>query len=124
MTQLTPGNITWLILYLICVIAVVAGLTRGRNQAVESYGTESAQREWDDWRATAGEQTAGEGPLGPVQRRVPRSEIPPALALMNDHFVGCLVFSLIMTTALFATTMFLVRGIFSRPETTNKASGS
>ena len=94
------------------------GLVHGRHQALQLYGSESAQKDWDVWRKTASRQTGDVAIVdGQVERREPRSELPPALALMSEHFASCLVFSLVMVTALFVTMMFLVRGIFSSPET-------
>jgi hypothetical protein len=47
---------------------------------------------------------------GPVKRRVPGSLEPPALVLMRDHFAVCLGFALLLSTVLFGTFMFFVRG--------------
>ena len=94
------------VVYLACVTLVVFGLTRARDSVVETFGTEDARTEWQDWRTAAGEG------IGPVERDEPQSDLPPAYVLMRDHFNACLGFSVLMTTVLFAAFVFMIRGAF------------
>lgn len=99
-------KILTLVAYVICVALVVLGLTRARDAVVETFGNETALTEWQKWRTVAGESE------GPVERREPKSDLPPAYVLMRDHFNACLGFSLLMTTVLFAAFVFMIRGAF------------
>jgi hypothetical protein len=96
----------WLLAYLAVMGAVVGGMLYGRRQAQLVYGTGEAQTDWDAWREGA-KQLAGEGP---VKRRPPQSAEPPALVLMRDHFAACLGLALVLTSILFGTFMFFIRG--------------
>jgi hypothetical protein len=45
-----------------------------------------------------------------VKRRAPKSAEPPALVLMRDYFAVCLALAIVLSTVLFGTFMFFVRG--------------
>ena len=97
----------WAVLYLIAMLAVVGGLLVARGRAMQTFGTAEARAQWERWREDVRQlppQTT------PTQRRVPRSTEPPALVLMRDHFTACLSIAVILSTALFVTTMVVVRG--------------
>jgi hypothetical protein len=50
---------------------------------------------------------------GPVKRRVPASQEPPALRLMRDHFGVSLGAAIVFGTLLFVMVMGAVQGAFS-----------
>ena len=110
MVSLLRSVAIWVAAYIVLVAAVVAGVFYARQQALATYGTAGAQAEWDAWREDA-RRLAEES--GPVKRRVPRSEAPPALVLMRDHFGVCLGLALVLSTVLFGTLMLFVRGAIS-----------
>lgn len=89
------------------VAAVVGALFRVRSTVTRVYGGESAQTEWDDWRTAAKEMSSSDGP---VKRREPKSAQPPALVLMRDHFAACLGLAVLLSSVLFATFVFFLRG--------------
>ena len=109
-------SLGWLLAYLTVMAMVCAGLVYGRQQALAVYGSESAQGEWNAWRADAKEMALG---AGPVKRREPKSLEPPALVLMRDHFVACLALALVLSSVLFCTFMFFVRGAIASTSTVN-----
>jgi hypothetical protein len=100
-------SLGWLLAYLTFIALVSAGLAYGRQQSLATYGTIAAQNEWDTWRSDAKDMSLG---AGPVRRREPKSLQPPALVLMRDHFAACLALALLLSTVLFGTFMFFVRG--------------
>ena len=104
------GNVTFRILacviYVACIAGVVFGMNRARSHLLAVYGTEQARGNWQNWRDAAGADA------GPVERDEPASELPPALVLMQDHFRTCLGFSLLLTTVLYLTLLFMIRGAF------------
>jgi hypothetical protein len=103
-------SLAWLLAWLTVMALVSAGVSYGRWQALQTYGTSQARAEWDSWRSDA--RKMAQGP-GPVSRRPPSSPEPPALVLMRDHFAVCLSLALVLTTVLFGTFMVLVRGALS-----------
>ncbi|MFO0905360.1 MAG: hypothetical protein U0939_20295 [Pirellulales bacterium] len=96
----------------VVIIAVVAGMLWARRAAIATYGTPAAQAEWEDWRREAAAQAESGGP---VQRKVPRSEEPPALMLMRDHFVPCLGAALTAACGVYGTFILLLFGASSTP---------
>lgn len=108
------SDLIWLQLYVALLAAVVGGLFYARHRALVIYGTDRAQVEWDAWREDAKSQAAGKGP---VIRRVPRSGEPPALVLMRDYFGVCLVIALGLSSVLFGTLVFFVRGVLNTSTT-------
>lgn len=100
-------DLIWLVLYAAVLAAVAGALVRARQNALATYGSDEAQTEWDQWRSDAKDMAMG---AGPVKRREPKSPEPPALVLMRDHFAACLGLALVLSTVLFGTFMFFVRG--------------
>jgi len=98
-------------------LALMASLTwlmfSLRDSTRAAYATGTAQAEWDEWRDEARRQSTDEGP---VKRRVPKSERPPALVLMEDFFAVCLVGVLFFSTLLYAATAYMAAGALRRGE--------
>ncbi len=96
--------------YVLVVAAVIFGLFRARRIALEIYGTPAAQAAWDEWVGDVKMRRAGD-----VPREVPRSDRPPALVLMQEHFVTCLVGALLVTSALYGSIAWLLYGAVTSP---------
>ncbi len=109
MTQ-RRGNIVFgivaFLVYVVAVVGVALAMNQVRSQVLSVYGTDQALENWQKWRDDAGNGD------GPVERHAPASELPPALMLMQHHFNVCLGFSLLLTTVLFMTLLFMIRGAF------------
>jgi hypothetical protein len=106
----------FLILAGLCYAAVMGallfGLYTARNSANQNFSTSDARRDWDDWRkSTETSDHTGR----PVQRSIPRSQEPPTLVLLRDHFGVCAAASICITSALFWTVAILLRGVASGP---------
>ncbi|MCR9119445.1 MAG: hypothetical protein NXI22_21135 [bacterium] len=112
MNIFTIANAVTLLLYVVIIAAVVVGFSWAANWAETTYQSEAAFEDWQDWRDEAKQQADGKGP---VKRRVPKSAAPPALVLAQEHYYSFLIISVVLTTALFATSAFLVRGVFLSP---------
>ena len=102
------SNVIWLILYFLMLAAIVVGFRRGRQFALARYGSDSAQASWEDWREDVRRTKAKKD--SPTERRIPKSQRPPMLVLMEDYYASCMVFSMVLSTALFLTTMFVAKG--------------
>lgn len=100
-----PSDFAWLALYLAMLASIVLGLYYGRQRAFAVYGTQEAQQDWNAWRDDAKKLEDG-----PVSRRMPKSGEPPALVLMRDYFGICLAIAVALSSVLFGTFVFLVRG--------------
>ncbi len=111
-SHMKPSSYAWLAAYLAVLAAVVGGLLYGRQQALAVYGTAQEQTNWDAWREGA---TKMADEPGPVKRRAPKSAEPPALVLMRDYFIACAALSLVLSSVLFGTFMFFIRGAIHSP---------
>jgi hypothetical protein len=87
---------------------IIAGLLYARRQAITVYGTDAARKDWQQWVTAAQEQEAGEGP---IRRRAPKSDRPPALVLMSDYFVTCLVAAIVLPSAVYWSFAFMLNGV-------------
>lgn len=96
----------WLVLALVGGWLLVDVRSRVLNDATQTQTT----KDWQDWKAAV---QRGEASLGPVARRPLKSDEPPAVVLMRDHFpavaIGCGVF-LSLTYLFFAIA---VTGMFA-----------
>lgn len=106
----TWTNLAWLVIYFAAMAAVVLGLNYARTQALANFDNEVAQQAWDEFRTEMERQTAAED--ASVLRRVPGESAPPTLRLLRDHFETTLGIALLLSSALFATLMFMIRGVF------------
>jgi hypothetical protein len=106
------NNIAWLMAYAAAMALVVVGMLYARQQALVVYGSEESQAQWNEWRAESQEMASGSGP---VKRRPVESIEPPALVLMRDRFAICLTLAIVLSTVLFGTFMFFLRGALSSP---------
>jgi hypothetical protein len=111
-------SLAWLLAYITAMALVCGGMVYGRWAALQTYGTEEAHRDWTGWRIdTADEQATG---TAPVKRKLPKSDEPPGLVLMRDHFAVCLGGSLLLSSVLFGAFMIFIRGALAtdpRPPT-------
>lgn len=115
-----PGRaslILWGLAYLLCATGIVVATWRGRASAVATYDSASGQAGWQEWKDAARKMSdearkiSDEGAT--MGRRVPKSDEPPALILLRDHFGTSLAGMLLAFTAIFAVFMVLVRGAAS-----------
>lgn len=97
----------WLAAYLVIVSAIGVGLWEGRQRTLATLGTPQARAEWQAWKTQVAQQAEESGG---VARRVPKSDEPPALILMRDHFGAVLSASLIISTCLFLFLLLVARG--------------
>ena len=101
----------WIIalVYVVLMVAVVGGLYQGRAWTRGHLADSQAKAEWQTFR----DDVANSVEDAPVRRRVPKSVEPPALVLLRDHFVVCLIISCVMVSALFGTFALFIYGSLS-----------
>ena len=107
-----PLVIVAVVFYLFIVSGVVWAMFSARESVIQAHGTPDAQDNWQKWRDKAKEQAEGKGP---VQRRVPKSAEPPALALMRDYFAECLGGVLLLTTGFYFVMAYSLIGVLGKP---------
>ena len=99
------------VLYVVLLACVVGGSFYARSWAIATYGSPQAQAQWDEWRAEAAKLSTE----GPVKRRVPKSDKPPALILATTYFGVCLSIAIVLTTVLYGTAAYFVLGVMHSP---------
>ncbi len=106
MIPLSRTNLAWLIAYLAFMEAVVSSVHEAREFADRALKNVEAQQDWEVWEKEARRQAKGEGP---VKRRAPKSDRPPMLALLDDHFGVCLSAAVGFGSLLYVMLMFAIR---------------
>ncbi len=101
-----------LIGYLALIVVIVWGLGAFQSWTDAAYASTKAQSDWQDFRDDVAESVDSGGP---VSRSVPKSEEPPALVLLRDYYAECLVISLVLSSALYWTFAFFLRGVLCGP---------
>ena len=100
----------WGISYAALAVAVAGAMFWVRQRVVTQSATPESIADWQSWRDDVSRQQ--ENP-GPVQRRVPKSDEPPALVLMRDYFGVSLVGAVFFTSLLYAVGSWFVAGALS-----------
>lgn len=98
----------WLLAYMVFLTAVIFATFKTREWALEQLATPKSLAEWQSWRNDVRQQQVRPGP---VQRRVPKSEEPPALVMMRDHFVVSLCGAVLFSTLLYWVCAWFVMGM-------------
>jgi hypothetical protein len=104
----------WLIGYLAIVTAVAGSLIWLRRGVLAEFSTPESIADWQAWREDVRQQQATPGP---VQRRIPKSEEPPALVLMRDYFGVSITGALFFTSILYWIIAWFVTGALRSPTT-------
>ena len=97
-----------LAVYLAGAVGIVVALGNARDDAIENLSTPEELAHWQKWKAEATRERA------PVARRAPKSDEPPTLVLLRDHYAVLVAASLVFYTFLFALVVFLGRGMTRR----------
>ena len=106
-------NVLILSVYVILMAALAGGLFTARSQVLGHHDGEASREAWEQWRQEAERQSDGQGP---VTRRIPAATEAPTMLLLRDHFVACLTLTLVISTVLFATMAFMIRGVLFGPK--------
>ena len=77
------GLTWWVAGYVALVAAIVTSMFWERHQVLTELSTPQSIADWKSWQEDVRHQQTDPGP---VARRVPKSDEPPALVLMRDYF--------------------------------------
>jgi uncharacterized membrane protein YedE/YeeE len=116
---LRPAVLLWLAVYLVVLIAVVAGMLQLRRTTLATMGTPAARAEWQAWRDAPPNVKTDL----PVRRRRPSSEEPPALVLMRDYFGVMMTAAVVFGSLLFAVIALLAAGALQRDKPSASPQG-
>jgi hypothetical protein len=105
--KLSTALLLWLAAYVLVMAALAAALVYARRQVVAQLSSPKALADWQAWKAETERQAKQPGASA---RRPVRSDEPPALVLLRDHFAPILAMSLTVATFLFGFMMLVVRG--------------
>lgn len=97
----------WLATWALTMIATVAIMSRVRQRELERFQQPDQAAAWDAWRSAA---AAGGGP---VARRTPKSDEPPTLRLLRDHYAVCLGGMLVFESVFLGFLGLLVCGMLA-----------
>ena len=95
------------VVYLGVLVGLVWGMQQAKDWAVTTYGGTQAQGDWDRWRDEAAKLASSDGP---VQRRIPRSQQPPAYVLLTEYYGLCMVAALLFGSGLYFMLAFALIG--------------
>jgi hypothetical protein len=106
--RMSIGLVICLAIYLAGAVGMVLGLAQIRAGIIEELSTPEEQAHWQKWKVEAARQ---DGTAGPVARRPPKSDEPPTLVLLRDHYAVLVVAGLTFYSFLFALAVFLGWGM-------------
>jgi hypothetical protein len=123
-SRISTLDILFLALYVVLLVGISWAMFVARDRTLAEFDAAGPQQQWQAWREAVKE---GEADMGNVKRKVPRSAEPPTLVLLRDHFTVCLVGLLGISSVLYGSIVFLVRGVIKTPaprlkESTNPTS--
>jgi hypothetical protein len=101
------SNLPWIIAFGVGFISIVFVMTTVQQSVLAHYDA-ADQEAWQQWKRDAGNK---DGRLGPVQRREPKSDEPPGLVLLRDHFPAVVISILVFYTCMFGFALFLAKGM-------------
>jgi len=102
----------WLIGYAVLIASVIAAMFWARHTAITRLSSSQSISDWQAWRSDVQSQ---QGHPGPVERRVPKSNEPPALVLMRDYFGILMTGAMLFSSVLYWIIAWFVSGILAPP---------
>lgn len=108
--RITWGVFGWGVGWLLLAVLVCTLLWGIRGRVIAELDRPEIRADWQRWKNEARRQSAlGKGP---VQRRPPPSNEPPALILMRDHFPSVIVGSLVLGSCLYLFLALAAQGMW------------
>lgn len=95
------------------MVVLIALLQTTRTRVIASLDRPEVRAQWQLWKQEAERQS--KLGAGPVQRRPPRTDEPPALILLRDHFPAVLGSAIVLSSCLYAFLAIALRGALRQP---------
>jgi len=112
--RISRADLGWIIGYLGLMILIIAALFHYRQVAVAALASPAAQADWQAWKQA--EEDRSRDPDALVRRKPPRSDEPPHLVLLRDHFPAVLGSLLLITSFFYGFLALTLRGAFGQTE--------
>ncbi|HEX3999536.1 MAG TPA: hypothetical protein VHX65_13370 [Pirellulales bacterium] len=106
--------------YLATIVGIALWVLEARKDVIAQLEQRSQLEGWQAWRAAAAKQN---GTHGPVEREVPRSEVPPMLMLMRDNFPAIFFAATFFPAMILGFFLFVLRGVLRQPRPPSGKSG-
>jgi hypothetical protein len=100
------------------MVALVWGMFAMRMNVLRELNTQKSHENWQHWRSDVERQ---QQQTQTIPRRIPKSEEPPALVLMRDYFVTCLVGAVLFVSLLFWAVAGLAIGAITDSSALDRA---
>jgi hypothetical protein len=107
-----PVLIGWFVGYAALLAAIVISMFWERNSVLSTLSNPTSITDWESWRTDVRQQQTNPGP---VERRVPKSDEPPALVLMRDYFKISLIGAMFFSSLLYWVMAWFITGAYSAP---------
>jgi hypothetical protein len=98
----------WIVGYIALTGTIAGTMFWLRQSAVADWSSPKAIADWQAWREDVRQQQTT---AGSVERRVPKSDKPPALVLMRDYFWVMMVGAVLFSSMLYWIMAWFVTGI-------------
>jgi hypothetical protein len=98
----------WIAGYTALIAAVVGSMLWARQSVLEGLATPESISDWQTWRSDVKQTQTN---TGQAERRVPKSDQPPALVLMRDYFGVLMTGAILFTSMLYWVIAWFITGI-------------
>lgn len=95
--------------YIVLLGAVVGTMFWLRQSTVPELSSQKSISDWQEWKAANVQEQKSH--RSPVERRVPKSDEPPALVLLRDFFAVIMGGALLFSSLLYWIMAWFVTGI-------------
>ena len=105
--------------YLVLLSAVIGSMFWERHAVLSELSTAESKADWESWRTDVRQQQTNPGP---VERRIPKSDEPPALVLMRDYFTVSMFGATFFTSILYWIMAWFITGALGGTSDVKSAS--
>lgn len=105
-------DLLFLATYVLLMVGIAWAMFAARARLAPRFAGDQRKQEWSQWREAVQQ---GDADMGRVKRKVPRSQEPPTLVLLRDHFAVCLIGLLGISSVLYGSVVFMLRGVLRGP---------
>jgi len=101
-------DVVLLAVYVMTIAGIGLWVLHVRKAVIAQLEDPSQLKSWQAWRAEAAAQ---DGMHGPVEREVPRSDVPPMLLMMRDNFPAIFFGATFFPAIILGFFLLVLRGV-------------
>jgi hypothetical protein len=98
----------WIAGYAALIAAVAGSMLWARQSVLSGLATPESISDWQSWRSDVKQKQADSGQ---AERRIPKSDQPPALILMREYFSVLMTGAILFMSLLYWITAWFITGI-------------